>query len=83
MKTHDWKVAWKACPQPDGIDRLRQAVQLLLLLHRATVPPRLEAVHPPILGEDVESTNRQESARNEHEFSTPDQEQTMAPCQGG
>lgn len=81
MKTHDWKVAWKACPQPDGLDRLRQAVQLLL--QRATVPPGLEAVRHPIRGEDIELRNRQESARNEHEFSTPDQEQTMAPRQGG
>lgn len=81
MKTHDWKVAWKACPQPDGIDRLRQAVQLLL--HRATVPPCLEAVHPPILGKGVEFTTRGESARNEHEFSSTDQEQTMAPREGG
>jgi hypothetical protein len=81
MKTPDWKVAWKARPQPDGIDRLRQAVQLLL--PRAIVPPGLEVDPPPILGEDVESTNRHESARNEHEFSTPDQEQPMAPCQGG
>ena len=81
MKNYDWKVAWKACPQPDGLDRLRQAVQLLL--HRATVPPALEAVHHPILGEGVESTNRHESARKEHEFSTTDQGQTMAPRQGG
>ena len=80
MKTHDWKVAWKACPQPDSLDRLRQAVQLL---HRATIPPSLEAVHHPILGEDVEPTTRRESARNEHEFPTTDQEQTMAPRQGG
>ena len=81
MKTHDWKVGWKACPQPDGIDRLRQALQLLL--HRATVPPRLEAVPPPILGKGVEVITRRESARNEHEFSTTDQEQPMAPRVGG
>jgi len=30
MRKRSWKVKWRANPQPDGVERLGQAVRLLL-----------------------------------------------------
>ena len=30
MRTRSWQVTWRACPQPDGLSRLSQAVQLVI-----------------------------------------------------